>query len=195
MRSLWRLALTTAAAIGFAILLALPAAVVGAVADEGDCFAVARQGNGELHTGTGRSLQQAKAEAMSICTKVARYPGKCAIVRVHCDIAPESAAASNHPFIDGLRQTKVPVNWTSGLVAAAIHLIWIWHIVSQKTLGVPEKAGLGLGVPVVQAILAYALGSDGEVGLLELPIFALPLGLGEFVASISLKRHSDKAAT
>jgi hypothetical protein len=56
--------------------------------------------------------------------------------------------------IDGLRQKNISVNWESGLVAAVIHLLWIWHIVSQKTLALPAKAGLGFGVPVIQTVLA-----------------------------------------
>jgi hypothetical protein len=35
------------------------------------------------------------------------------------------------------------------------------------------------------------LGSDREIGLLELPIFAVPLGLGELVASVGFKRRSE----
>jgi len=73
------------------------------------------------------------------------------------------------------RQKKISVNWESGFFAAVIHLGWIWHIFSQKKLAQPAKAGLGFGVPIVQAALAYVLGSDGEIGLLELPIFALPI--------------------
>jgi hypothetical protein len=155
------------------------------------CFAVARQGNGQIHLGGGKSLQEATADAMSKCFASARYPNTCQIIdRAYCNIPPKPRATSNHPWIDGLRQTKIPVNWTSVLVAAGVHLLWIWHIISQKTLAVPAKAGLGVGVLAIQSVLAYVLGSDGDIALLELPIFALPLGLGELVASVSFKRRS-----
>jgi len=191
MRSSWRLALTTAIVIGSTIPLAPPALVQGAVAVSDDCSAVARQGNGRFHEGSGKSLLQAEADAISKCRASARHPFRCVIETAHCNIAQKSGAISNDRWIDGLRQKKIPVNWQSGLVAAFIHLLWVWHIVSQKTLALPAKAGLSFGVPVIQTLLAYVLGSDGEIGLLELPIFALPLGLGQLVASVSIKRRSE----
>jgi hypothetical protein len=141
--------------------------------------------------GSGRSAQQAQANALSKCRASARYPRTCEIETAYCNIARNPGTTSNYRWIDRLRQTKIPANWESGFAAAVIHLLWIWHIVSQTTLALPAKAGLGFGVPVVQAVLAYVLGSDGEIGLLELPIFALPLGLGELVASFSLRRRSE----
>jgi hypothetical protein len=191
MQSLWCLAPAVALTIGFAIPLAPSALAQEAVVVGDNCSAVARQGNGQLHEGSGRSLQQAQADAMSKCRASARYPRTCEIETAHCNIAQNPGAISNDRWIDGLRQKKIPVNWESGFAAVVIHLLWLWHIVSQKTLALPAKAGLGFGVPVIQAVLAYVLGGDGEIGLLELPIFALPLGLGELVASVSFKRRSE----
>jgi hypothetical protein len=189
MRSLWRLALTIAAVVGFAIPLTPPAVAEGTIAVGGGCYALAIQGNGYVHSGSGQSLQQATTDAMSQCIASARHPDTCRIIDTpYCD---KPGATGNHPWIEGLRQTKIPIKWWSVLFAAAAHLLWIWHIISQKALPLPAKAGLGSGVFVIQAILAYVLGgSDGEIGLLELPIFVLPLGLGEFVASVSLRRRS-----
>jgi hypothetical protein len=190
MRSVWRLTAMIAVVMGFAIPLASPVVAQGAVVVGDDCSAVASQGNGRLHEGNGKSLQQAEADAISKCRASARFPGTCEIETAHCNIARNPAAISHHRWIDRLRQKKISVNWESGLAATVIHLLWIWHIVSQKTLALPAKAGLGFGIPIIQGVLAYVLGSDGEIGVLELPIFALPLGLGELVASVSLKRRS-----
>jgi Domain of unknown function (DUF4189) len=192
MRLFWRLALMFVVAIAFAIPRAR-AVAQGSVAVSDDCFAVAMRADRSSHAGSGKSLQQAEEDAISKCRAHAKYPDNCVIVigTAHCNIAEKQGAASDQRWIDGLRQKKISVNWESGLVAAVIHLFWIWHIVSQKTLALPANAGLGFGVPVVQAALAYVLGSDGEIGLLELPIFALPLGLGELAASVSLKRRSE----
>jgi hypothetical protein len=181
-----------AVVIGFAFPRTL-AVAQGPVAVGGDCFAMAMRADRSSYEGRGNSVQQAEADAKSKCRATARVPDNCVIVfgQSHCNIALKPGAAGDQRFIDELRQKKISVNWESGLVAAVIHLFWIWHIVSQKTLALPAKAGLGFGVPVIQAVLAYVLGSDGEIGLLELPIFALPLGLGELVASVSFKRRSE----
>jgi hypothetical protein len=190
MRLPWRLALILAVVIGVAIPLAL-AVAQGPVAVGDNCFAVATRWDHSVHNGSGKSLLQAEADALSKCRAYAYDPSTCRIVRSHCDAAQKSGAVNDHRWVDDLRQKKISVNWESGLVAAIIHLAWIWHIFNQKTLAQPAKAGLGFGVPIIQAGLAYVLGSDGEIGLLELPIFALPLGLGELVASVSIKRRSE----
>jgi hypothetical protein len=190
MRLPWRLALMFAMAIGFAITRA-PAVAQRPVALGDDCSAVATRHDGTLHKGSGKLLQQAEVNALSRCRASAALPWTCRIVTSDCNIPRKPEATGNQRWIDGLRQKKISINWESGLVAAVIHLFWIWHIFSRETLAQPAKAGLGFGVPVIQAVLAYALGSDGEIGLLELPIFALPLGLGELVASVSLKRRSE----
>jgi hypothetical protein len=190
MRLPWRLALIFAVVVGIAVPRAL-AVAQGPVAVGGNCFALATRWDHSVHNGSGKSLQQAEADALSNCRAYAYDPSTCRIVRSHCDAAQKSGATGDHRWVDELRQKKIPVNWASGLVAAIIHLAWIWHIFSQKTLARPAKAGLGFGVPVIQAALAYVLGSDGGIGLLELPIFALPLGLGELVASVSFKRRSE----
>jgi hypothetical protein len=83
---------------------------------------------------------------------------------------------------------KIPINWWTGLTAAGAQLLWLWHFIRQTALGAPAKAGLGVGVLTVQGILAYLLGSEGEIGLLEVPIFVLPLGMGELVANLSFRR-------
>jgi hypothetical protein len=186
MRSLGRLALTITAIVCVAISLGSAAEAQGTTAVGDSCFAKAMQGNGLIHKGSGDSLQQATADALSKCQASALYPDTCRIIGRHCN----DPGATSNPLIDRLRQTKIPVKWWSVLSATVLHLLWLWHIISQKTLGVRTKAGVGSGVVVVQAVLAYLLGSDGEIGLLELPIFVLPLGLGEFVASVSLRRRS-----
>lgn len=189
MRSLWRLSLTIVVVIGFAIPLAPPAVVAAGVGD--DCSAVAKRLDRKPYEGSGKSLEQADLDAISKCAAGAPNPDNCTIETHHCNATSTAGATSNQRWIDGLRQKKIPVNWESVLVAATVHLLWIWHIVSQNTLAVSAKAGLGFGVPLIQDVLAYVLGSDGEIGLLELPIFALPLGLGELVASFSFKRRSE----
>jgi hypothetical protein len=184
MRLLWHFALPFAVVMGLTVSPALPAVAQGEI-----CFAKAMRGNGDLDEGTGKSQREAAADAISKCRATAWYPDTCRIVTSHCHAAPKLGGTNSHRWIDGLRQTKIPINWQSGLVAAAIHLLWIWHIVSKSALAVPTKAGLSLGVPIIQAALIYVLGSEGDIGLLELPIFVLPLGLGEFVASVGFKRH------
>jgi hypothetical protein len=218
MQSLWRLTLTIAVAIGFAIRLAPPAAAAGSVAGGYRCSAEARQGIGWIHPGKGDSPLQAEARAMSKCRAWAWHPETCQIVESHCRPPPPGPRAPTvkpaivacvsppttpspstdtdwrtigHRWVDGLRQKEIPINSASLSVAALIHLLWIWHIISFKTLAKPVKAGLGLGVLIVQTIFASLLGSDGEIPLLELSVFSLPLGLGELVASLSLKRRSE----
>jgi hypothetical protein len=187
MRLSWRFVLMLALLLGFA-LPRVPAVAVG-----DDCFALAMRANGFSHQGRGKSLQQAEADAISRCRAAALHPNTCVIVigQSHCDTAQKPAATSDHRFIDDLRHKKISVNWETGFFATVVHLGWIWHIFSQKTLKQPAKAGLGFGVPIIQAVLAYVLGSDGEIGLLELPIFALPLGLGQLVVSVTVKRSSE----
>jgi hypothetical protein len=153
MRLPWRVALIFAVVIGIADWRAL-AVAQGPVA-VGDCFAVATRRDHSVYHGSGKSLQQAGADALSQCRAYAYDPSTCRIVTSHCDAAQKSGAISDHRWIDDLRQKKISVNWASGLIAAIIHLGWIWHIFSQKTLAQPAKAGLGFGVPVIQAALAY----------------------------------------
>jgi hypothetical protein len=192
MRLLWRLVPMLAVLIGFNFPQAT-AVAQGPVAAGNDCFALAMRAIGPPHEGRGKSLKQAEANALSNCRANAKFPDNCVIVigKSYCNTAPNPEATSDHRFIDELRQKKITVNWESGFVAVVIHLAWIWHIFGQKTLAQPAKAGLGFGVPIIQAALAYVLGSDGEIGLLELPIFVLPLGLGQLVASVSLKRSTE----
>jgi hypothetical protein len=188
MRLTWRLALMLAMAIG----LAFPRAVARAeqpltVGD--DCFAWATRADGSSYEGRGKSPQLAKADAISKCYAARSHRGLCGIAvgSVNCNGA--SQATNDHRFVDELREKKVSV-WNFGLVGVVTHLLWLWHF-SQKTLAKPAKAGLGAGVTVIQAALLYLLGGDGEIGLLELPIFVLPLGLGELVASVSFKTKSE----
>jgi hypothetical protein len=225
MRSRWRLAMTIAAVIGFAIMLAPPDVAEGAVAVY-RCSATATRFDKSVHHGSGKSgvrdmaLGQAIDNAMWDCTRFAWRPFTCHIIGTpNCDIVlaprptftpvgqpgaaaerqPGAAAAERQPgaapapqrLIDVMRQKKIPINGANVLVAVAIHLLWVWHIIGQKMLAVPVKAGLGFGVTVIQALLAYVLGSEGEIALLELPIFVLPLGFGELVACVSFKRRSE----
>ena len=213
MRLPWRLALMFAVAIGFANA---PAAVAqGPIAVGDDCVAWATRHDRSMHMGSGTSPQQAEAYALWDC-KHALRPWTCRIVKSYCiqhtpvpitsptvapsipithqtttspiPVTPPKGVASGQPWMGELRQKKFPI-WNFGLLAVVTHIFWLWHF-SQKTLAQPVKAGLGSGVTVVQAILLYLLGGDGEIGLLEIPIFALPLGLGEFVASFSFKHKS-----
>jgi hypothetical protein len=142
-----------AVVIGFAIAWA-PAVAQGPVAVGDNCFAVATRFDRSIHNRSGTSLQQAEADALSKCRANAYCPLTCRIVTSRCNAAQKPEAISDQRWIDGLRQKKISVNWESGLVAAVIHLLWIWHIVSQKTLALPAKAGLGFGVPVIQTVLA-----------------------------------------
>ena len=142
-----------AVVIGFAIAWA-PAVAQGPVAVGDNCFAVSTRFDRSIHNGSGTSLQQAEADALSKCCANAYYPLTCRIVTSRCNAAQKPEAISYQRWIDGLRQKNISVNWESGLVAAVIHLLWIWHIVSQKTLALPAKAGLGFGVPVIQTVLA-----------------------------------------
>jgi hypothetical protein len=107
------------------------------------------------------------------------------------EATPYTKGTTSKSIKGWLRQKNIPVNWTFVFGAAVIHLLWIWHIFSQKMLALPTKEGLVFGVSVIQAILGSVLGSDGEIALLEIPIFTLPLGLGELVACASLKRRSE----
>jgi|HubBroStandDraft_4_1064222.scaffolds.fasta_scaffold533197_2 hypothetical protein len=63
MRSPWLLALMLAVVIGFAIAWA-PAVAQGPVAVGDNCFAVATRFDRSIHNGSGKSLQQAEADAL-----------------------------------------------------------------------------------------------------------------------------------
>jgi hypothetical protein len=63
MRSPWLLALMLAVVIGFAIAWA-PAVAQGPVEVGDNCFAVATRFDRSIHNGSGKSLQQAEADAL-----------------------------------------------------------------------------------------------------------------------------------
>jgi hypothetical protein len=63
MRLPWRLALILAVVIGVAIPLAL-AVAQGPVAVGDNCFAMATRFDRSIHNGSGKSLQQAEADAL-----------------------------------------------------------------------------------------------------------------------------------
>jgi hypothetical protein len=94
MRSPWRLALTLAVVIGFAIAWA-PAVAQGPVAVGDNCFAVATRFDRSIHNGSGTSLQQAEADALSKCRANAYYPFTCRIVTSRCNAAQKPEAISD----------------------------------------------------------------------------------------------------
>jgi Domain of unknown function (DUF4189) len=153
------------------------------------CFAVARRRGGWIFPATSRSLTDAEADVLRQCRGPGIRPFICSIEKSDCDATSGIEKTKNHLSADRLRQVKIPINWWTGLTAAGAQLLWLWHFIRQTALGAPAKAGLGVGVLTVQGILAYLLGSEGEIGLLEVPIFVLPLGIGEFVANLSFRRR------
>ena len=94
MRLLWPLALTIAAVIGIAIPFAQEA-----IAANYDCTAVARQGNGWTHSGGGKSLAEAEANALFSCRTLAKYANTCVIQTSHCNTAPTTGATDNQRWI------------------------------------------------------------------------------------------------
>ena len=193
MRLSWRFVPMLVVVIGFAFPSAVAMAQGSAVGGD-DCFALAMRHDRTQHQGKGPSRSQAEADAMKKCRATAVRPETCRIVigTTHCNEAQQSSPTSDHRLIDDLRQKKVSV-WQFGFVATVIHMLWLWHLFSQKLLPQSAKAGLGSCVVAIQVALSYVLGSDGDIALLELPIFVLPLGLGQLVASVSLKRSSQSA--
>jgi hypothetical protein len=155
----------------------------------GGCFAVARARFGQPFVAISPSLQQARANSLHECRAFAPVPTNCHLVTDRCDTS-SSNTSSNHSWAEKFGQTKIPVNWSTGFTAAAIQLLWLWHIISQKMLPAPTKAAVGLGGTIMQGVLAYALSGEDGISLLEAPIFVLPFGLGELVANFSYKRPS-----
>lgn len=94
------------------------------------CFAVARGVSGRIYPATGRSLTEAEDDASRQCRRfeirgynARQFPvGICRIGRSDCDTTSGIGETKGHLWADRLRQTKIPINFWTGLTAIGAHL-------------------------------------------------------------------------